>query len=156
MIRSSLSAGSLGAALLTFALCGPGVAFADDTVRVTLDDRPDGTMVLLMDHDRIEAGKVTFVVQNASQDMEHEFIVVRTDLGLDELPMTEDGTAVEEEGLGELHELEELEPGKTDDLVLHLEPGHYVALCNLPGHFAAGMRAEFTVVAPEAGVPKSS
>jgi uncharacterized cupredoxin-like copper-binding protein len=29
--------------------------------------------------------------------------------------------------------------------VLSLKPGHYSLVCNLPGHYMAGMHADFTV-----------
>jgi uncharacterized cupredoxin-like copper-binding protein len=28
-------------------------------------------------------------------------------------------------------------------LTLDLKPGHYAVVCNLPGHYAAGMRQDF-------------
>ena len=37
------------------------------------------------------------------------------------------------------------EPGKTGRLTVTLPAGKYVLLCNLPGHFAGGMYADFTV-----------
>jgi uncharacterized cupredoxin-like copper-binding protein len=30
-------------------------------------------------------------------------------------------------------------------LALRLRPGHYALVCNLPGHYLAGQRADFTV-----------
>ena len=34
---------------------------------------------------------------------------------------------------------------KTKRLTLNLKPGHYALLCNLPGHYKAGMFTDFTV-----------
>jgi len=36
-------------------------------------------------------------------------------------------------------------PGKTRRLALGLKPGKYVLICNVPGHYQAGMRVGFTV-----------
>ena len=38
-----------------------------------------------------------------------------------------------------------LRPGETRLLATTLAPGHYVLVCNLPGHFRAGMHVDVTV-----------
>ena len=38
-------------------------------------------------------------------------------------------------------EIEEIAPGETKSLTLTLQKGHYALVCNLPGHYKAGMRA---------------
>jgi len=38
-----------------------------------------------------------------------------------------------------------LNPGETRLLTTTLEPGHYIMVCNLPGHFMAGMHLDITV-----------
>jgi uncharacterized cupredoxin-like copper-binding protein len=30
-------------------------------------------------------------------------------------------------------------------LTVDLDPGNYVVICNIPGHYAAGMHAELTI-----------
>ncbi len=135
----------LGAVLALLAGAVPGIAWADTVVHVQLRNQDDGTMTMQFDRTKFEAGKVTFIVTNSSKDMDHEFLVTKTDLHVSQLPMTEDGTRVNEDALPEIHELEDLGPGEQGRLVLVLDPGHYVAFCNLPGHVAAGMAAEFTV-----------
>jgi uncharacterized cupredoxin-like copper-binding protein len=37
-------------------------------------------------------------------------------------------------------------PGTATTVRLVLEPGQYVAFCNQPGHYKAGMERRFTVV----------
>ncbi len=139
---------ALAAALPVFAFSG--IAVADDVVRAELGNRPDGTMYIKLDHQPVHDGKVTFIVHNASKDMEHEFVLGKTDLHLSQLPMNADGTEVDEEkAFSESRELEELAPGETRKLVVHLKPAHYAAICNLPGHAAAGMEVEFNVVPSE-------
>jgi len=39
----------------------------------------------------------------------------------------------------------ELEPGKWGSLTVTLPPGKYLLICNLPGHYGAGMSTEFAV-----------
>ena len=91
------------------------------------------------------AGNVTFAITNATTSGEkHEFVVVQTDLPADQLPKSADGL-VDEEKLTSFGEQGDIEPGKTVDLTVDLHPGRYLMICNLPGHFNAGMHAEFTV-----------
>ena len=42
-------------------------------------------------------------------------------------------------------EIGDLKPGEAKDLKLKLSPGNYVLLCNIAGHYMAGMQAPFTV-----------
>jgi uncharacterized cupredoxin-like copper-binding protein len=39
-----------------------------------------------------------------------------------------------------------MKAGATMSLSLHLQPGHYAVVCNLPGHYAMGMHQDFNVV----------
>jgi uncharacterized cupredoxin-like copper-binding protein len=91
----------------------------------------------------IKAGDVNFAITNAGK-MTHEFVVVQTDLGFSQVPVTAEGTADEQELKG-MGEVEDIEAGKSGDLKLSLPPGHYMLICNLPGHYASGMHADFVV-----------
>lgn len=89
------------------------------------------------------AGQVTFDVTNAGKTT-HELVVIRTDVIPSAIPMRpNDPTKAVE--TGSVGELEDLAPGTTSTLTLTLAPGRYALICNEPGHFAAGMRAGFTV-----------
>jgi uncharacterized cupredoxin-like copper-binding protein len=90
-------------------------------------------------------GPVTFQLNNAGTIV-HEFVVFKTDLAADKLPMLADGTAVDEEGTGltVVDEVEDIAVGATPSLAVDLPAGHYVALCNVATHYKAGMVAEFT------------
>jgi uncharacterized cupredoxin-like copper-binding protein len=50
---------------------------------------------------------------------------------------------------GAVDEIEDIAPGAAERLTLHLEPGHYALICNLPGHYfhdgKPGMLADVTV-----------
>ena len=39
----------------------------------------------------------------------------------------------------------DIAPGDTPELELSLDAGHYVLICNLPGHYTQGMHSEFEV-----------
>jgi uncharacterized cupredoxin-like copper-binding protein len=88
----------------------------------------------------ISGGTVTFQVTNTGQQ-DHEMVVIRTDDAPGALPFA-DGEASEQGSQGEIPEIA---PGQTQTLKLKLPAGHYVLICNLPGHYKGGMHAEFVV-----------
>jgi uncharacterized cupredoxin-like copper-binding protein len=88
----------------------------------------------------VAAGKVTFTVTNAGA-MKHEYVVLRTSQPAAALPVS-GGRASE---AGHVGEIGDLPAGATKTLTLDLRPGHYSIVCNLPGHYAAGMHADLTV-----------
>lgn len=91
------------------------------------------------------AGRIDFEISNAGPSV-HEFVVFQTDLAPDQLPVNDDGT-VNEEGKGVTHidEVEDIAVGATEPLSVDLDAGDYVLICNLPGHYQAGMHTAFTV-----------
>jgi uncharacterized cupredoxin-like copper-binding protein len=46
---------------------------------------------------------------------------------------------------GNVGETGDLQAGASKTLRLRLKPGHYALICNLPGHYVAGQRTDFTV-----------
>ena len=90
-------------------------------------------------------GEVTFHVKNAGTQV-HEFVVVRTELAADKLPLASDAPEVDEEatGLTVVDEVEDLAAGASTDLTVTLEAGHYAVICNVPGHYTLGMHTDFT------------
>jgi uncharacterized cupredoxin-like copper-binding protein len=139
--------GILAALLVLGLLSMPALpAAADGTVKVDMWDKPDGSQGMDLSAAKVTAGEVTFEVTNVSKnDEEHEFLIAKTDLAPDQLPMTQAGARVDESKLSDLEELGDLEPGKSGELTLDLTPGKYLLFCNEEGHFAAGMYAYLTV-----------
>ncbi len=88
----------------------------------------------------VTSGAVTFKVTN-NGSMTHEFVVLRTDAAPGGISV-QAGKAAE---AGHQGEVEDIAPGTTKTLSLNLPPGHYVLLCNIPGHYLAGMHAAITV-----------
>jgi len=88
----------------------------------------------------IPAGKVTFTVKNAGT-MVHEFEVLKTTTPGADLKVT-NGKADETGNIGETGDMP---AGSTKTLTLNLKAGHYVVLCNLPGHYQGGMWKNMTV-----------
>ena len=71
-------------------------------------------------------------------------MIIKTDMSADRLPIGTDGN-VDEEKLTSPGEKGDIAAGQTTDLTLTLPAGHYMLLCNLPGHFKTGMHTTFTV-----------
>ena len=96
--------------------------------------------------DKAASGSVTFTIKNDGTVV-HEFVVLKTDLASDKLPTTADGKVDEESSeLSGVDEVEDIAPGTTETLTVDLPAGHYVVVCNLPGHYAGGMRSSLEVV----------
>jgi uncharacterized cupredoxin-like copper-binding protein len=94
------------------------------------------------------AGEMVFHVHNDAIDLKHEFVIFKTDLPADQLPMTPEGI-MDEEGQGVTHIDEvDVEPGQAADLDVTLESGRYVIVCNIDStelHYKHGMYTVFTV-----------
>ncbi|HKT67739.1 cupredoxin domain-containing protein [Burkholderia sp. 22313] len=94
----------------------------------------------------VKSGRVTLDVKNAADNnMEHELVVLKTDLADGALPVSH-GTVTERK-LRKIGEVEDIEPGKSKRVSIKLTPGHYVLICNKPGHYESGMHTAL-VVAP--------
>jgi uncharacterized cupredoxin-like copper-binding protein len=89
------------------------------------------------------AGEVAFKVRNAGK-IEHEFVILKTPTKAARLK-ARPGAPSEVVEPGFLVELEDMQPGDRANLVMPLKRGHYVLLCNKPGHFKGGMRSDFVV-----------
>ena len=92
-------------------------------------------------------GKHTIGLTNAGK-VPHEVVLFKTSLPANRLPMSNDGDVNEESKLLEnvADSGDSLKPGGTKSFTTSsLAPGHYVAVCNLPGHYRLGMRLDVTV-----------
>jgi uncharacterized cupredoxin-like copper-binding protein len=107
------------------------------------------TYKITLSQDSAKAGDIVFHVHNDATDLLHEFVIFKTDLAPDALPLNDEG-AVDEEGAGVTHIDEvEVEPGQAADLAVNLAAGNYVLICNINDnnemHYGHGMYVEFTV-----------
>lgn len=106
------------------------------------------TYNIALSDNSIDSGEVTFHVHNDADDLEHEFVIFRTDLPQDQLPLTEEGV-VDENGAGVTAVDEvEVQPGESQDLTVTLDPGNYVIICNIDSdemHYQHGMHTALTV-----------
>jgi uncharacterized cupredoxin-like copper-binding protein len=89
-----------------------------------------------------KAGDVTFNIKN-SGTVVHEFVVVKTDIKADALPVI--GQKIDESALTAVDEVEDIAVGATPTLKVTLAAGHYIVLCNIETHYGLGMRSDFDV-----------
>ena len=90
----------------------------------------------------VSAGEVTFTVKNSGA-VPHELAVVKTDADPKKLPQ-KDGLA-DEAANKPLGRTPSIDTGKEGKVTVKLEPGKYALICNLAGHYSAGMATSFTV-----------
>ena len=130
------------------------------TVHVTLSDTKGlgGPMSLTVSPPTAPAGDVTFVVANTGT-IDHEAVVLKTNVAFDKLPVTYGGDppvpvktgankVSEDANIGETGD-PNLKPGDTRTFTIkNMTAGNYAIVCNLGQHYGKGMRAPFTVTRP--------
>ncbi len=108
-------------------------------------DPAGASMGLKISPSTVDAGDVAFEVENASKEMIHEMVIVPAPAAGKDLPYDQAFGRFDEDAAGHLGEVSELEPGQSGALRLNLKPGTYLLICNIPGHYMAGMWAALTV-----------
>lgn len=130
---------------------------AGTTVHVTAVDMGammggSGPMRLVLDRSSAPAGTVSLVLTNAGLRT-HELVVLPLPAGeqVGTRSVGADGKVDETASLGEASRSggadagDGIQPGAAGWTTLDLPAGRYELICNLPGHYAAGMYAELTV-----------
>jgi uncharacterized cupredoxin-like copper-binding protein len=105
-----------------------------------------GMMAIRIDHDTVKAGSVTFDVTNWSRVALHELLVVPVDDPTTPLPYDYKQAKVDEAQVKIIGDTSELQPNGSRTLQVTLTPGSYLLICNVPGHYAAGMATPLQVV----------
>jgi hypothetical protein len=92
------------------------------------------------------AGQVNFSITNIGT-IQHELLVFKSDLAPSAYPIDKNGNIVEDgPGINLVSDGDNLDPGTTQARTVDLtQPGTYLFVCNIPGHFKAGMFSEVTV-----------
>lgn len=106
---------------------------------------------VLPDKRTVDAGIITFKVANNGRRV-HEFIIIKTTLPLDALPVNKKGLDEKKAGK-KVGEIDEIHPGEIKEITSYMAPGSYVLFCNmmddedheLVSHYRRGMRVAFTV-----------
>ena len=93
----------------------------------------------------VAAGKVTFQISNAGK-VQHELLVFKSDLAPSAYPLKDGNIDEEGPGITKVSDGDNLDPGATQTRTVDLsQAGTYLFVCNLPGHFKAGMYQVVTV-----------
>jgi uncharacterized cupredoxin-like copper-binding protein len=105
------------------------------------------------------AGQVNFAITNIGT-IQHELLVFKSDLPPSSIPVDSKGDVIPDgPGMSLVSTTNPIDPGKSTTQVVDLtQPGTYIFLCNMPGHFMAGMYRVVTVTSPsqqQAYIPAS-
>jgi uncharacterized cupredoxin-like copper-binding protein len=133
--RRALLLPLLGAAalLLVSACSGPPPLPVGHPVGISLKD-----FAIEASTPAVHDGNVDFQIFNGSPST-HEFVLARSDLPANQLPLSSDGLRADEDKFDHVGEISEVDTQTNQDLVLHLAPGRYIFYCNLEGHYLGGM-----------------
>jgi uncharacterized cupredoxin-like copper-binding protein len=104
-----------------------------------------GMMAVRADQNSVPAGTVTFDVTNWSRSVVHELVVVAVDSPTAPLPYDYNSWRVVEDQIKLVGDSGELSPSASKTLELKLAAGNYLLICNVAGHYAAGMALPLTV-----------
>jgi hypothetical protein len=95
--------------------------------------------------DTIKAGPSTFTISNFGT-MPHELLIFRSDLPPAAYPKDKSGDIVEDgPGVDLVSDGENIDPTAAQVRTVNLNPGTYLFVCNIPGHFKQGMYQVVTV-----------
>ena len=129
---------------LAFALvagaCGETVAaFQPNEVQLVVEMTD---YKLLTNAATVRPGETKIGVRNRGSQP-HDLVVLRTDIAPDKLPYDAGRAKADEPGL--VARTKELRAGGTAAVTATLEPGQYVLICNVAGHYGLGMRSALKV-----------
>ena len=124
---------ALVAAIVALAACGTG----GRPLGVELTDH-----AITVDPASVAAGRFVLNIRNAGTQA-RELQIIRTDAAADALPYNT--VAQQAKPADKVAERESIRSTATAHLTVDLPAGHYVLLCDIPGHYAAGMRVSLDV-----------
>nr|WP_298101731.1 sulfocyanin-like copper-binding protein [uncultured Shinella sp.] len=127
------------------AICLSAPASAATTIKVIEGGEGGGPMTLSLNQPTVKAGDVVFAVHNDAVSEAHEMVLVRLKTAGEEVRVVAAKHRVDEKALKSLGEVSDLKPGQDGMLKATLKAGTYLLLCNIKGHYEAGMHAKLTV-----------
>jgi hypothetical protein len=90
---------------------------------------------LIADATSAPEGDVTFSISNEG-GIDHDFVVIRSDLPIDQLPMDELTNSIDLSQVDVVGSTPVIAAAGSDSLTLNLTAGRYILLCNIPGHWS--------------------
>jgi uncharacterized cupredoxin-like copper-binding protein len=134
------------AAFLAFVASSPlFAATSPTTIHVSLNGEGGSAMTIKLDQSTVKAGKIVFDVTNEAMSEDHELVLIKLKDEKQTLPLLKDKHRVDERKLKSLGEVADLKPGDHGTLTAMLKPGAYELMCNVKGHYEAGMHTVLTV-----------
>jgi uncharacterized cupredoxin-like copper-binding protein len=132
-----------------FTVTGPGNGSARDPSASTgaggrFIPATENDFAIALSAEKTPAGSTTFEVTNTGSTM-HEFVILKTDLAPDALPLDQGSVVESAPGVTPVGGVSGLRPGAHKAVTVNLEPGNYVIICNVPGHYALGMNTGLRV-----------
>ena len=120
--------------------------------RAMMGNGMGGMMRVLVNRHNVTSGTVSFRVVNTGS-LVHELLVLPLDAGqrVGQRNVGADARVDESASVGEASNScgegggDGINPGSISWVTLQLAPGNYELLCNLPGHYAAGMYTQLRV-----------
>jgi hypothetical protein len=108
---------------------------------------------VVTDVDALPEGPIKFDITNDGA-IDHDLLIVRSDIPGAELPTEDDGSFDEDAGGVDVErEINDLEPSAETSRSYDLDPGKYVLLCNIvdgeTSHYDLGMWTEITITPEE-------
>src|SRR5437870_992709 len=118
-------------------------------VLATLSDTSPTQMSIALSQDVAPTGKVTFVITNAGT-MKHELVGFKTNTPAGSIQVSGfegDPNRINEDTAGKvvIDTGNPFGPGVTKVVTVDMKAGHYALVCNLSGHYQAGMHQDFWV-----------
>ena len=98
-------------------------------------------MTLTLSQSTVKAGETIFKAHNDAVSEPHEMVLVKLKSPAQKIDVPAGKHRVDEKQLKSLGEVADLKPGGDGQLKAKLQPGSYLLLCNIKGHFEAGMHA---------------
>ena len=120
-------------------------AASPTVIHVSLTGEGGSDMHINLDRSKIKAGKVVLDVANEAMTESHEMVLVKLKGSDQKISVNKDKHRVDEGKLTSLGEVSDLKAGAHGKLAANLKPGTYELLCNIKGHYEAGMHAILTV-----------
>jgi len=145
-MSSLMNPGVMSFGMMGPGMTGPGMMGPGMTGPGTVGMMVMGMMSIRTDHASIKAGMVSFTVTNWSRSFVHEVLIVAVDNPNAALPYNYAEAKVAEDQVKVLGEVADLQPNASGTVDMALTPGSYLLICNIAGHYAAGMVSQLQVL----------